>query len=989
MTHKRFVFLPFIGLFLVFAWLIPFRRPYQANAYTEPPPPEEWVEVETMPAALPTAMPKGIAYWATSPTEPDFQGIQRIPFQVVTPDQMARELSLQQIQPELSSDFFIENIQVSESGLFTYASHYLNDFSEVMVSIDPTNPNHLLGASKFFYAPQFYDFYTGVFESYDGGLTWTQFQPAGVETYALTSDPVTTFDHLGNGYFTLLTRVPTGLDMLKKPVGSGWEMPVIVDRTTSTDKQWIIADQDPQSISPYSGNLYMSWTSFGGPVTGIVFSRSIDGNQTWSTPIALAGGDVQGSIPGVAPDGTVYVIYGRNIFYGPTPGTVEVVKSVNGGASFSPPSIAAQITAIPFQFPDPFNNPVNFRSPASLPAFAVSPVDGSLFIAWADYRHGDSDIYFARSVNGGSNWSIPVRLNDDPISNGYDQFQPQISVSVDGRVAVMWFDRRLPCPDLSWIPVQHRGKENGCIDTYMIRSYDAGQSWTPNARVSAQSWDWTLNLPVVSGNVGFIGDYQGIASSQDFDFPFWNATANLGENIENYQEVFVARVPVPFVNLSTSQKIVTPELVMPGDFLTYTIQLENTGLDSAENVMVTDTIPVSTTYKEGSLSYPNGEGGYDPSSGVITWTGTVSVNLPAEIVFQVNLNDGASDGMTVVNTAYIQLGDVIYQESVTATVVTAPRIVSTLPADGVDRVSLDAPIIVYFSEAMNPASLDFAIQPDPGNWNVAWNTEQTVVTLTHSSFNYQENYTVAIDAEDPTGFALAPGEVPNPWSFTTVGEPPFIVSTIPANGEAFVEWDQDLGITFNQSVVTETLVFTMTPDPGGWGIVWNQDTTVVTLTHVNFEPGTVYTTSIDVQNVFGDGLVPGLVPNPWSFSTQAAPPIPAVILSTIPADGQVGVPLTQTIEVDFSKPILRETLVYTMTPPTEGILVTWNLTSTKLILSSTQSWEAGQSYTIQVFGVDLDGLSIGPGPVPNPWEFFTQLPAWFTRIFFPLIQLDG
>ena len=122
---------------------------------------------------------------------------------------------------------------------------------------------HLLGASKFFYRPERYEFFTGVFESFDGGLTWTQEQPEGVESYTLTSDPVTTFDDAGNGYFTLLTRGPTGLDMLKKPRQGSWGRPVAVDRTTNTDKQWIAGDQNPRGQSPFAGNVYMSWTDFG------------------------------------------------------------------------------------------------------------------------------------------------------------------------------------------------------------------------------------------------------------------------------------------------------------------------------------------------------------------------------------------------------------------------------------------------------------------------------------------------------------------------------------------------------------------------------------------------------------------------------------------------------------------------------------------------------------------------------------------------------
>lgn len=335
------------------------------------------------------------------------------------------------------------------------------------------------------------------------------------------------------------------MDLVKKPFDGNWLPPVHVNQTTSTDKEWVMGDQNPQGISPYAGNLYYSWTSFGGPVTGIVVSRSTNRNGSWSAPISVANGDVQGSVPGVAPDGTVYIVYGRGIFFGGV-GTLEFVKSTNGGVSYGAPAVAQSISVIPYTLPNSW-----FRSPASLPAFAVSPANGNLYLAWADYRNGDADIYFSRSTDGGASWSAAVRLNDDPLGNGADQFQPQVSVAPNGRVAVMWFDRRLPCPsDLPWIPPNDRGRANFCIDTFVTCSFDDGQTWVPNIRASAQTWDWTLNLPLDNGGNGFIGDYQGIASSNTYDFPFWNATANLGENAENYQEVFVAQVPVQTVHVA-------------------------------------------------------------------------------------------------------------------------------------------------------------------------------------------------------------------------------------------------------------------------------------------------------------------------------------------------------------------------------------------------------------------------------------------------------
>jgi len=439
-------------------------------------------------------------------------------------------------------------VQVSRSGAVPGASRPVTDFSEVQVAVDPTDPGHLLGGSKTFYAPADYDFYTGVFESFDAGRTWTQLQPPGVEDYGLTSDPVTTFDHLGNGYFTLLTRKAggyTGLDMLTLPKGGSWLPPVVVDDdTTTTDKQWIAGDQSP--ASPYAGNLYMSWTDVGNPAR-IVFARSTDGNVTWSPPIELARGQVQGSTPAVAPDGTVYVLWGDGIF-GSSGARLAVARSADGGASFGAPTTASSVRPIPFFLENGLAEG-NFRSPASLPAFAAGPRDGALLAAWADYRHGDADIFAVRSLDGGRSWSAAQRVNDDPVGNGVDQIQPQVAIAPNGRMSIAWHDRRLPCPDLPFIPDDHVGRENFCLETFMARSYDAGLTWQPNIRAGAQAWDWSQSLPIVSRGTtpptGFVGDYIGLAATDAADYPFWPATADLGANPDRSQEVFVGIVPAP------------------------------------------------------------------------------------------------------------------------------------------------------------------------------------------------------------------------------------------------------------------------------------------------------------------------------------------------------------------------------------------------------------------------------------------------------------
>ncbi len=59
---------------------------------------------------------------------------------------------------------------------------------------------------------------------------------------------------------------------------------------------------------------------------------------------------------------------------------------------------------------------------------AVAP-DGTLYLVWSDNRnsnnvHSDTDVFLARSRDGGDTWSDTIRVNQDPVGSGRDQFFP-------------------------------------------------------------------------------------------------------------------------------------------------------------------------------------------------------------------------------------------------------------------------------------------------------------------------------------------------------------------------------------------------------------------------------------------------------------------------------------------------------------------------------------------------------------------------------------
>ena len=110
-------------------------------------------------------------------------------------------------------------------------------------------------------------------------------------------------------------------------------------------------------------------------------------------------------------------------------------------------------------------------------------------------------------------------------------------------------------------------------------------------------------------------------------------------------------------NLATSGKLAYPLAARPGDVITYTIQVKNTGAGPASAIL-TDTIPAGTTYVPGSAWAGNGTVQFDETNKLIVWTGrvppaglseisfAVQVLGPLPIYNDVTINDGAGQTFT-------------------------------------------------------------------------------------------------------------------------------------------------------------------------------------------------------------------------------------------------------------------------------------------------------------------------------------------------------
>ena len=376
-------------------------------------------------------------------------------------------------------------------------------FTEPAIAVNPTNPQKVVAV--------FQDNAHAAY-SWDSGHTWQLAEGVDPKNYRVSGDVSVAFDNQGHAFICYIAFDKLGTFnywahgatrngiFVRRSLDGGktWEadhIPV-AEQTSSPgipfeDKPYIVADN---TKSKYAGNLYIGWTRWRIADSQMVLSRSTDDGKTWSQPIEIDAhpglprddnGAAEGFDGVVGPDGKLYAIWSQD-------NAIMLTTSRDGGKTFS--HARAVIHTAPIMFAIQTLKRAN-----GFPQIAIDPKSKRLYVTWSDYRNGDLDVFISSSDNGGKHWTAPVRVNNDPVHNGAEQFFQWLAVDpTDGSIDVLFYDRRQDPQNRKQIVV-------------LARSTDGGRSFN--------NYAWT-DEPFEAGGV-FLGDYSGIAAYGGRVYGIW------------------------------------------------------------------------------------------------------------------------------------------------------------------------------------------------------------------------------------------------------------------------------------------------------------------------------------------------------------------------------------------------------------------------------------------------------------------------------------
>jgi hypothetical protein len=385
--------------------------------------------------------------------------------------------------------------------------------AETAVAVSHTNPLLITTVSNLETSALFHSWST------DGGRTWQHNTIANGDNLGFACcDAQLASDDFGNIFLAYLSssiavKLAISTDggatfsPLPFPADLPSGLPTHAYKSLAAPNQAVSGDQPSIACGP--GSVWLSWTSFNGPIQATGAAVTGLGQVGAFVPVQGVPGNGSGDYgdTAVGPDGQVFIVY-QNPTGGEGPATIYGALDPDGTGpqGFGPAQVLQTTNVGGFDY-------IPAQSGRSIDAEAGLAWDRTggahngrlyfVFVSEEPQESNDTNINVSYSDDNGATWSAPARVNDDTGTSS--QFNPKIAIDgKTGNIALAWYDARNDAGDHG--RGDTNGKPNDDIMIYSSFSKDGGNAFSANTLLSRG----TSNDDAANSGVDY-GDYSGFA----------------------------------------------------------------------------------------------------------------------------------------------------------------------------------------------------------------------------------------------------------------------------------------------------------------------------------------------------------------------------------------------------------------------------------------------------------------------------------------------